>query len=55
MPEIRQVLDLMMTLFSGRNVTMRVRTLDFERGQDLIDLVAELRIVLGPNEVKQGQ
>lgn len=51
--DIRQVTDMMMTMFPGRSVTMEIEVLSFSRGQDLIDLVAELKTELKPNEVTQ--
>lgn len=51
--EIRKVTDLMMTMFPGRSVTLKVDVLSFKRGQDLIDLVADLKTELQPNEVIQ--
>jgi hypothetical protein len=53
--EIRQITDLMLNLFPGRNVTLKTEVLAFERGQELIDLVATLKTELKPNEVKQDQ
>ncbi len=51
--EIRKVTDLMMTMFPGRSITLKVEVLSFKRGQDLIDLVADLKTELQPNEVIQ--
>ncbi len=51
--EIRKVTDLMMTVFPGRNVTLKVDVLSFKRGQDLIDLVVDLKTELHANEVTQ--
>jgi hypothetical protein len=52
-PEIRQVTDMMMNMFPGRSVTMEFEVLSFKRGQDLVDLVADLKTELHPNEVTQ--
>lgn len=51
--EIGKMTGLMLELYPGRNVTISTTVLRFERGQDLIDLVADLKTQLKPNEVKQ--
>lgn len=51
--EIATLATSMIDLFPGRNVTIDVGTLQFARGQDLLDLVAALKTELKDGEVRQ--
>jgi len=51
--DVRRITDMMLELFPGRSVTLDVEALDLETGQDLLDLVADLKTTLADNEVKQ--
>lgn len=50
---VRSLADYLMELFPGRNLTLNVDLLQFSRGQDLLDLVADLKTTLKKGEVKQ--
>lgn len=50
---LRALADSMMELFPGRNIALDVETLQFSRGQELLDLVAELKTELKVGEVRQ--
>jgi len=52
--EVRALADYLMGLFPGRNITLEAHGLQFTRGQDLLDLVAELKTTLRDGEVRQG-
>ncbi|MBA2278682.1 MAG: DUF499 domain-containing protein [Chloroflexia bacterium] len=51
--EVRKLADYLMGLFPGRNITLEVHALQFTRGQDLLDLVAEMKTSLRDGEVRQ--
>lgn len=51
--KIRDLTTAMMELYPGRNVTLDINTLQFARGQDLLELVAELKTELKDGEVRQ--
>jgi hypothetical protein len=52
-PVIRDQATMLTTMLGGGNLTLQSETIQFARGQDLLDLVADLKTAIKPNEVEQ--
>ena len=52
--KLREQAGLLVTILGGGNITMDLDTLQFAKGQDLLDLVADLKTALKQDEVEQA-
>jgi hypothetical protein len=51
--DVRELARRLMAIIEGGNLTLETERIQFSRGQDLLDLVADLKTALKPGEVEQ--